>query len=70
MSIANCQFLGDLPTRAFYELEVTNELSLRGNQFQEVHSHAFSFKRKCLSVFNYEQKPNWICLSCLQVKPE
>ncbi|EDX17934.1 uncharacterized protein LOC6725979 [Drosophila simulans] len=44
MSIANCQFLGDLPTRAFYELEVTNELSLRGNQFQEVHSHAFSFK--------------------------
>nr|XP_016923977.1 uncharacterized protein LOC108005290 [Drosophila suzukii]XP_016923978.1 uncharacterized protein LOC108005290 [Drosophila suzukii]XP_036677069.1 uncharacterized protein LOC108005290 [Drosophila suzukii] len=44
MTIANCQFLGDLPTRAFYELEVTNELSLRGNQFQEVHSHAFSFK--------------------------
>ncbi|XP_039498590.1 uncharacterized protein LOC120456067 [Drosophila santomea] len=44
MSIANCQFLGDLPTRAFYELEVTNELSLRSNQFQEVHSHAFSFK--------------------------
>ncbi|XP_020804915.1 uncharacterized protein LOC110181493 [Drosophila serrata] len=45
MSIANCQFLGDLPTRAFYELEVLNELSLRGNHFhQEVHSHAFSFK--------------------------
>ncbi|XP_017130472.1 uncharacterized protein LOC108148134 [Drosophila elegans] len=44
MTIANCQFLGDLPTRAFYELEVTNELSLRGNHFQEVHSHAFSFK--------------------------
>ncbi|XP_017074370.1 LOW QUALITY PROTEIN: uncharacterized protein LOC108110031 [Drosophila eugracilis] len=44
MIIANCQFLGDLPTRAFYELEVTNELSLRGNQFQEIHSHAFSFK--------------------------
>ncbi|XP_016985479.1 uncharacterized protein LOC108049004 [Drosophila rhopaloa] len=44
MTIANCQFLGDLPTRAFYELEVTNELSLRANHFQEVHSHAFSFK--------------------------
>ncbi|XP_017015119.2 uncharacterized protein [Drosophila takahashii] len=44
MIIANCEFLGDLPTRAFYELEVTNELSLRGNRFQEVHSHAFSFK--------------------------
>ncbi|XP_016952299.1 uncharacterized protein LOC108026108 [Drosophila biarmipes] len=44
MTIANCQVLGDLPTRAFYELEVTNELSLRGNRFQEVHSHALSFK--------------------------
>ncbi|XP_017050694.1 uncharacterized protein LOC108094587 [Drosophila ficusphila] len=44
MIIANCQFLGNVPTRAFYEVEVTNELSLRSNHFQEVHSHAFSFK--------------------------
>ncbi|XP_064555135.1 uncharacterized protein LOC135440074 [Drosophila montana] len=42
--IINCNFIGNLPTRAFYELEVTNELALRNNQFQEVHSHAFSFK--------------------------
>lgn len=44
MTITNCQFLGNLPTRAFYELEVLQELSVKGNHFQEVHSHAFSFK--------------------------
>ncbi|XP_002133733.2 uncharacterized protein [Drosophila pseudoobscura] len=44
LTIANCQFLGDLPTRSFYELEVLNELSMRNNRFQVVHSHAFSFK--------------------------
>ncbi|KAL7743689.1 hypothetical protein ACLKA6_019296 [Drosophila palustris] len=44
MIIANCKFTGDVPSRAFYELEVLNELSMRNNRFQEVHSHAFSFK--------------------------
>lgn len=44
MIIANCKFTGNVPTRAFYELEVLNELSMRNNQFQEVHTHAFSFK--------------------------
>ncbi|XP_022226623.2 LOW QUALITY PROTEIN: uncharacterized protein LOC111076892 [Drosophila obscura] len=44
LTIANCQFLGDLPTRSFYELEVLHELSMRNNRFQVVHSHAFSFK--------------------------
>ncbi|SPP77732.1 Hypothetical predicted protein [Drosophila guanche] len=44
LTIANCHFLGDLPTRSFYELEVLHELSMRNNLFQVVHSHAFSFK--------------------------
>ncbi|XP_034672233.1 uncharacterized protein LOC117903859 [Drosophila subobscura] len=44
LTIANCHFLGDLPTRSFYELEVLHELSMRNNRFQVVHSHAFSFK--------------------------
>ncbi|TDG40225.1 hypothetical protein AWZ03_013348 [Drosophila navojoa] len=42
--ISNCNFVGNLPTRAFYELEVSSELAMHNNQFQEVHSHAFSFK--------------------------
>ncbi|XP_068159966.1 uncharacterized protein [Drosophila tropicalis] len=44
MIIANCHFTGNLPTRAFYEVEVLNELSIRNNQFLEVHSHAFALK--------------------------
>ncbi|EDW00262.1 uncharacterized protein LOC6565250 [Drosophila grimshawi] len=44
MTIVNCNFIGNLPTRAFYELEVRNELAMLNNQFQELHSHAFSFK--------------------------
>ncbi|ALC49440.1 CG5541 [Drosophila busckii] len=45
MIIANCVFGSNVPTRAFYELEVRNELSMQHNRFQELHSHAFSFNR-------------------------
>ncbi|XP_030378379.1 uncharacterized protein LOC115627003 [Scaptodrosophila lebanonensis] len=44
MLITNCHFLGDVQSKSFYELEVLRELSISNNQFQMVHSHAFSFK--------------------------
>lgn len=44
LEIRNCVFNTNVPSKAFYELEVLNSLRIHNNNFQEVHSHAFSFK--------------------------
>ncbi|XP_067640224.1 uncharacterized protein [Eurosta solidaginis] len=44
LEIRNCIFNTNVPSKAFYELEVLNSLRIHNNNFQEVHSHAFSFK--------------------------
>ncbi|XP_036319047.1 uncharacterized protein LOC118733656 [Rhagoletis pomonella] len=44
LEIRSCVFQTNVPSKAFYELEVLNSLRIHNNQFQEVHSHAFSFK--------------------------
>ncbi|XP_053950722.1 uncharacterized protein LOC128858455 isoform X1 [Anastrepha ludens] len=44
LEIRNCVFQTNVPSKAFYELEVLNSLRIHNNNFQEVHSHAFSFK--------------------------
>lgn len=55
LEIRNCVFNTNVPSKAFYELEVLNTLRIHNNNFQEVHSHAFSFKiiNKLMITENY-----------------
>lgn len=46
LEILNSTFGSDLPTRSFYEIEVTQNLRIRNCEFTKVHSSAFSFLGK------------------------
>ncbi|XP_037930260.1 uncharacterized protein LOC119664995, partial [Teleopsis dalmanni] len=55
MEITNCVFEQNVPSKAFYELEILNSLHIHNVKFREVHTRAFSFKMisKLIITNNY-----------------
>ncbi|XP_046802128.1 uncharacterized protein LOC111675319 isoform X2 [Lucilia cuprina] len=55
IDLQNCVFLSNVPSKAFYDVEVSHLLLLNNLRFKEVHSRAFSFKliSKLIIANNY-----------------
>ncbi|XP_065362961.1 uncharacterized protein LOC135956405 [Calliphora vicina] len=55
IDLQNCVFLSNVPSKAFYDVEVSHTLLLNNLRFREVHSRAFSFKliSKLIIANNY-----------------
>lgn len=53
LELVNCEFLSEVPSKVFYELEVLTFLRIQNVTFQKIHTRAFSFNGvKKLSVID------------------
>lgn len=46
LEIINTEFVNDVPSRSFYEIEVTQNFLIRNSSFQKIHTNAFMMQGK------------------------